>query len=198
MTVGSTCTIIYLMYLENNIKIDESTLGLLMSGIISDTMLLNSPTTTDKDREVLSEISKKLNIDYKEFGKDMFYHGSSLKGKTKEEIIYNDFKKFEYNDYKIGIGQHFSTSVEDIKKEFNEYQEELNKIAKNNKYDILAFFITDVIEKGSYIVFSDTSKVHLEESFSVYDLNQGHFFEDILSRKTQIVPPIVNYLERKQ
>ena len=197
MTVGSTCTIIYLMYKENNTTIDDSTLGLLMSGIISDTMLLNSPTTTKKDVEVLNEISNKLNIDYITYGKEMFYHGSSLKGKTFEEVIYNDFKKFDYNEFKIGIGQLLTTSVDEVKQNFSDYFNQLNEISKNEKYDILAFFVTDVIKKGSYMVFSENSKVHLEDSFKKFDLKVGDYFEGIVSRKTQIVPPIVDYLDRK-
>lgn len=195
MTVGSSCTIVYLLFKENNIIPTREILGLLLSGIISDTMLLNSPTTSSTDVNILKEIADKLSIDYVAYGKEMFHHGSSLKNKTKEEIIYNDFKNFVYNDYKIGLGQHLTTSIESIKEDFSDYHKILNNIAHNNDYDILAFFVTDIVSKGSYIIFSDNSKELLQNSYGVDDLEIGHYFDKFLSRKSQILPPIAEYLD---
>lgn len=195
MTVGSTCSIVYLLFKESLVPVPSNILGLIMSGIISDTMLLNSPTTTELDIKILGEIAEILNIDYVEYGREMFYHGSSLKDKSIEEIIYNDFKKFLHNSKKIGIGQLMTTSLADIKNDFNIYAKELDKIAVDNNYDVLAFFVTDIIDKCSYVIYSSNSKVIIEESFLIDKLEIGYRFDSLVSRKTQIVPAIIEYLE---
>lgn len=195
MTVGSTCTIIYLMFKEALVDVPKNVLGLLMSGIISDTMLLNSPTTTELDKKTLVDISSLLDIDYNKYGREMFHHGSSLKDKTLEEIIYNDFKKFNHGAFKIGIGQLMTTSIDELKKDFIVYAKELDRIATDNKYNVLALFVTDIIDKCSYIIYSSNCKDILEQAFAITDLEIGHCLNSIVSRKTQIVPPIIEYLD---
>ena len=105
MPLGCTETILYLMYKENNVEIPKKIAGLMMSGIISDTLLLSSPTTTDIDKKALKELSKIAKVDYKEYGMEMFKAGSSIKGKSISEIIRGDFKNFMVDNQKVGIGQ---------------------------------------------------------------------------------------------
>ena len=103
MTVGSTCTIIYNMFLENNIQIPNYIAGILLSGILSDTLILKSPTATSIDKEIVVSLSNILNIDYETYGFNMFKAGSSLKDKNIEEIIFEDLKYYSINDSTIGI-----------------------------------------------------------------------------------------------
>lgn len=195
MVVGSTCTIVYKMFKESGIIPPNEVLGLLMSGVISDTMLLNSPTTTELDISTLKEISSLINIDYINYGKEMFHHGSSLEGKTLTEIIYNDFKNFVYNDKKIGIGQLLTTSIENVKLQFDNFVSELDRIENDVQYDILAFFITDIVDKCSYIIYSSKSKKAIEQSFKIENLSNGYMLKSLVSRKTQIMPAIIDYLD---
>ena len=116
MSVGSTCTIIFGLFKQQNIKIPDEIAGLLLSAILSDTLLLKSPTTTRIDAEAVNSLANQLNINYEKYGLEMFKAGSSLKGKTFEEIIYQDFKQFTAEDVNIGIGQVFTTNYEEIKR----------------------------------------------------------------------------------
>ncbi len=191
MTVGSSNTIIYQIYKENNVKIPREIAGLMASGIISDTLLLTSPTTTDLDRITLDELAKIAEIDYKTYGLEMLKKGASIDGKTKEELIYQDFKTYPFNDSKIGIGQISTTDPELFIKDTNEYQDLLNNIAKNNGYQILAFFVTDILNNGSYVFYNEESKPILENGFNLKDLKPAQFLKGVVSRKLQIIPAII-------
>lgn len=197
MAVGSSNTIIYNIYKENNIEIPREIAGAMLSGIISDTLLLKSPTTTDIDRTAVLELEKIAQVNYQEYGMEMFKAGSSLNGKTKEEIIYEDFKKFTVEEENIGIGQVFTTDIDSIMNEKEEYIKILNDISKNNDYHVVALFVTDIIKNGSYILYNEKSETIFKDSFDLDELNQGHYFQDLVSRKKQIIPLIMDTLEKR-
>ena len=196
MAVGSTNTIVYRLFKERNVEIPKEIAGLMMSGIISDTLLCTSPTTTNLDKTTLEELSKITEVDYTKYGIEMLRAGTSLKGKSKEEIIYNDFKIFNVDNKKIGIGQIFTMSPNDFKKDINEYVELLNKISKEKEYHILGLFITDILTSGSYIIFNNEAKSILENSFNIEELKQGDYIAGCISRKKQIIPNIIEELEK--
>jgi len=193
MPVGSTNTIIYLMYKENNIKIPKDMAGLMLSGILSDTLILNSPTTTNIDKDAVNNLARIAKVDYKKYGFDMIAYGTKLEGKTKEQILYTDFKKYPTDDGTIGLGQIYTTNILEIEKEKTEYIDMLNRISKNNNYRFIALFVTDIIKNGTYIYFSNEGKEILEKAFD-RDLKEGEYIEGILSRKLQILPSILNIM----
>lgn len=191
MPVGSTNTIIYVLYKENNIEIPKNIAGLMLSGILSDTLILTSPTTTDKDKEVVEKLAKIAEVDYKEYGLNMLKAGSSLKGKTKEEVLYTDYKNYPVGDKKIGLGQLSTTNPDEILEEKEEYIELLNSVAEANDYYFVALFVTDIIHKGSYVLYSKRAEDILRKVYKKENLTQGTFLEDIVSRKKQILPGIM-------
>ena len=194
MPLGCTGTILYLMFKEHNIKIPKKYAGLMMSAIISDTLLLTSPTTTDVDKEALEELSKIAGVNFREYGMEMFKAGSSMKGKTVSEIIHGDFKNFTVDNQKVGIGQVSTMSTDEIMSRQEEFISELNEEA-NEGYTAIALFVTDILKNGSYIFFNDKAKDIFSNSFGVENIEQGHFFEGLVSRKKQIVPKLMNYMD---
>ena len=134
---GSCNTIIYEMFLENNVSIPKDLAGIMMSAIISDTLLLTSPTTTDRDKIALEALSKKAGVDYKTYGTSMLKHGMSIKGLKNEELLYRDFKTYKVDDDLIGIGQILVADIQSIKKKFDELVMLLDEIAKHEKYKVL-------------------------------------------------------------
>ena len=193
MPLGSTNTIIYLMYKENNIKIPKDMAGLMLSGILSDTLILNSPTTTNIDKDAVNNLSRIAGVDYKKYGFDMISYGTNLSGKTKEEILYNDFKRYPTNSGTIGLGQIYTTNIDEIEQEKEEYIDMLNKVSKINEYKFLALFVTDIIKNGTYIYYSDEAKEILSKAFNV-EITQGYYLTGILSRKMQILPNILEIM----
>lgn len=195
MPVGSTNTIIYMLYKENGIEIPKHIAGLMMSGIISDTLLFASPTTTDIDKTVVEELAKISGLDYKEFGMEMFKAGSTLKNKTEEQIFYTDFKNFDIDGMKIGISQISTVSSNDIRNNSEKYIELINNLSKNNGYYIVALFVTDILTNGSYIYYNNNAFDILDECFGK-DLKQGKYLDGIVSRKKQVIPVIMERMAK--
>ena len=193
MPVGSTNTIIYLMYKENNIKIPKDMAGLMLSGILSDTLILNSPTTTNIDKDAVNNLARIAKVDYKKYGFDMISYGTKLTNKTKEEILYTDFKKYPTEEGIIGLGQIYTTNIADIELEKKEYIDMLNNTSNNNEYKFIALFVTDIIKSGTYVYYSKEAEQILSKAFDK-EMYQGIYFENILSRKLQILPQILNVM----
>lgn len=191
MPVGSTNTILYVLYKENNVEIPQDIAGLMLSGILSDTLILTSPTTTALDKKAVEKLAKRAKVNYKEYGLDMLKAGSSLKGKTKEEILYTDYKTYPVGEEKIALGQLSTTNPEEILSEKEEYIELLNNVADGNNYYFVALFITDIINQGSYVLYSHKGETILRRVFKNEELTQGTFLENIVSRKKQILPGIM-------
>lgn len=191
MPVGSTNTIIYILYKENNIEIPKTIAGLMLSGILSDTLILTSPTTTMLDKDAVETLAKIAEVDYHEYGLDMLRAGSSLKGKTKEEVLYTDYKNYPVGDERIGLGQLSTTNPDEILAEKEEYIELLNNVAEGNNYYFVALFITDIINNGSYVLYSNRGEDILRKVYKNEELTEGTFLENVVSRKKQILPGIM-------
>lgn len=196
MPVGSTNTIIFQLYKENNIEIPKNIAGLMLAGIISDTLMFKSPTTTDLDRQAVESLSNITQINFKDFAIEMFKAGSKTANKSPEEVLYSDFKNFSIDNKRIGIGQVSTVNPNDILNNKNKYINLLNKIERDHNYYVIALFITDIINDCSYCIYSEKAKEVLEESFE-QPFCQGICIPNILSRKKQIIPAIMNTLEKK-
>ncbi len=196
MIVGSCSTIIFHLYQENNVKIDPTTAGLLMAGIISDTLLLRSPTTTALDKKVLCELNKISKIDYQKLAEKMFAAASSIADMSKEEIIYSDFKTFTIHNQLIGLGQFKTTNQNDIKKDLKLFKEKIEEEAENKNYTVFALFITDIINNGSYIIYNKKSERILEKAFELEKIEDWIFISDKISRKQQMIPRIIDAIEK--
>ena len=197
MPVGCTSTIVFQLYKENGILIPRNIAGIMLSAIISDTLLFRSPTTTQTDIETAKKLAKISNTDMDTYAIEMFKAGSSIKGKSMEDLLFADFKNFNEEDYKIGVGQINTLNIDDIKAKEDELNETIERNAANNGYHILCLFVTDIINEGSYLYFNEQSKEILENAYDVENLTQGYYLPGIISRKKQIIPNILKVLENK-
>lgn len=195
MTVGSTNTIIYMLYKENKISIPPQIAGLMLSGILSDTLALTSPTTTNYDKIIVEDLAKSLNQDYSKYATEMFKAGTSLKGLSKEKIVNEDIKVFPVEDKKFAISQVFTLNVEEILNEKDEYIKLIEEIKINREYDLVLLCVTDIIKNGSYIFYTDSNKEALELAFNINDFYQGYFLKGCVSRKKQLVPNIMTIIK---
>ena len=197
MAVGSTNTIIYKLYKEKNIKIDKDIAGLMLSGILSDTLILKSPTTTEYDINTVKDLANILDIDYQKYGIEMFKAGSSLAGLTKDEIITTDIKSFWYDDEaKYAISQVITLNTDDILNDIEKYVEELETIKENHDYKFVIMAVTDPIKGGSYFIFTEDAKKVIESGYVLDNIKQGHYIKGQVSRKKQIVPIIMTGIGR--
>lgn len=194
MTVGSTNTIVYFMYKENNVEIPKEIAGIMLSGLLSDTLCLQSPTTTEIDKKVAEDLSLIAGVDYEKYALDMFKAGTSLEGLTKEEVIKSDFKSFPIGDEKMAIGQVFTLDVDRIFDELDTYIEKLEEINNKEGYKFIIIAITDILKNGSYLIFTENAKSVLESIYKLDDIKQGYYVDGLVSRKKQILPTILSEL----
>jgi len=192
--VGSSNTIIFQMYKENNVEIKKDIAGLMLSGIISDTLLFKSPTTTEKDKNAVKELLKSVDIDLYKYAMEMFKKGTSLEGKTNEEIIFQDFKKFNLVYKNVGISQVFTLDINQIMVRKEEFIKLIDEITHDKDYFLIILAVTDIVNEGSYIFYS-SNKERLIKGIFEEDAYQGIYVDKCVSRKKQIVPKIINALK---
>lgn len=195
MPVGSTNTIIYLLYKENGVIIPKAMAGLMLSGILSDTLILSSPTTTEYDIKAVNVLSKIARVNYKDYGYQMIKAGSSLAGMTREQVLYKDYKNYTIGNDKVGLGQVITTDIKEIMEEKDSYIELLNTVCESNNYLFVCLFITDILKNGTYVLYSDRAKEILEDAFNIKNIEEGAFLKNIVSRKKQILPVLMNEME---
>jgi manganese-dependent inorganic pyrophosphatase len=195
MSVGSVSTIIYYLFEENEVKMPKYIAGLLLSGIISDTLLLQSPTTTDIDRLVAKKLAKVADLDIKKYGLELLSSGVSIEGLTPNEIIHKDFKTFKVGDDSMAIGQVFTTSFSIYKDIMDDLIKEVDHICEDHDYKVCALFITDFLTNDSRIIYSEKSKKIVEMAFGIENIEEGHLLRGVVSRKKQIVPNLMSTLE---
>lgn len=196
MAVGSVNTIIYYLYTENSVDIPNDIAGLMISGIISDTVLLNSPTTTFYDKFVINQLSRQIGIDYNDYGMKLLRSGMDISNLSIDDIIYRDYKTYNIGDNKFSIGQILSVDFNDFKDKIDLYKLELDQICTKNSYKLVALFVTNIITKSSYVIYSSGSEEILKIAFGLDNVYQGVEIDGILSRKKQIVPNILDALDK--
>ena len=192
--VGCTATIIYEKFVKNKVPIPRNIAGLMLSAIISDTLLLTSPTTTEDDKFVAIKLAKLAKVDIDKYGLEMLKAASSIEGKSIPELIKTDFKSYVVGNKVLGISQIMTMDFDTIKENINEYIKILNEMVEAS-YSVVAIFITDIIKNGSYVIYNDKAIDIIKDSFGLDDIYQGMFLPKIVSRKKQIQPNIISVLE---
>lgn len=195
--VGCTATIVYDMYKENNIVPDKVTASLLCSAIISDTLLFRSPTCTWPDRAAAEELAKIAELDMKELADNMFQAGSNLKGKSAEEICFQDFKHFTVGDVKFGVGQINSMNEDELCEIKERLLPYLEKAANAHRLDMVYFMLTNIVEESTELLcHGKRAKEQVIEAFDLPADTEDIHLEGVVSRKKQLIPTFVIHLQQ--
>ena len=184
--VGCTSTILFELYKANNIEIPAQMAGLMLSAIISDTLLLKSPTTTEKDKKTLAELAKIADVDVNIYGLDMLKAGTNLDKYTEDELIRLDAKKIEKEDIKYIIAQVNTVSIPDVLKRKAKIEQEINKEILAKGLSLFVFVITDIVNSNSEaIVLGD----RVDAISKTYEVNDNiAVMPGVVSRKKQVIP----------
>ena len=186
--VGCTSTIIYGLYKRYNVKIEKNIAGLMLSAIISDTLLLKSPTCTTQDVQAVKELAEIACVNMEEYGLEMLKAGTDLSGYTEKELLNLDAKKSEKDGVKYMIAQVNTVSIEDVLKRQEKIQEEMKEAIQANELKICMFVITDIVNTNSKaIVLGERTDV-VEKSYKLE--NNTIDMPGVVSRKKQILPLI--------
>lgn len=195
--IGCTCSVIYKILKEKNIKIDKSSAVLMMSCIISDTLNLTSPTTTPDDKKILAELSQIAKLNAKDFATKLFAAKSSLKGISIAKIVESDYKEFEMSGKKIGIGVWETTDPTTVEEKKQAIVKLLQEKKVQSGLDFALFGVVDILKNNSYcFVVGEDEKILVEKVFKTKEENGVAFLAGIVSRKKQIVPPLMQYFAK--
>ena len=189
MPVGSTATILREMFNVSGIKMDRITAGLMLSAIISDTLLLKSPTCTEKDIEVANELAEIAGVELNTYGLAMLKAGTDLSDFTPDELINIDSKPFSTNGVKYQVAQVNTASIEDVMKDKEKIESAMNNFMQANSIDLFVLMITDIIENNSQFIVLGKQEI-AEKAFNVKLENNTAFLKGVVSRKKQVVPNI--------
>ncbi|MGN0298201.1 MAG: putative manganese-dependent inorganic diphosphatase [Lachnospiraceae bacterium] len=196
--LGCTGTIIYQMYIENNLQPDKTIAGLLCSAIISDTLLFRSPTCTGMDRMAALQLAQIAGIDPEVYSREMFSAGSKLGQKEPSEILYQDFKEFTIGEKELGIGQVMIMN----ESEMDELQEKLTPFAeserKSSGLDMLFVMMTSILGEYSRMICCGQGAQELvERSFGQQTQNNTLILPSVVSRKKQLVPALTMGMQQE-
>ena len=197
--VGCTATIIYQMYQESGVEVDPQIAGLLCSAIISDTLLFRSPTCTMVDQAAAEALARIAGINMEEHAKEMFNAGSNLRGKSVEEICFQDFKVFNVKDTRFGVGQITSMNqdeLDEVKERLIPYLEEARK---TQGLHMLYLMMTNILEESTELLCrGENAKEQVLEAYELSGDTQKILLKGVVSRKKQMIPVLVTYLQQKQ
>lgn len=187
---GCTATILYEEFKQFNHTIDRKEAVLMASAIISDTLLLKSPTTTDHDKEALEELAKIAEIDVNEYGLEMLKAGTDLDDLSCEELINLDAKDLSKNEIKYVIAQVNTISIEDVLKRENELKAVINKVIEEKGLSLFVLAITDILNSNSEIIALGEKAGVIKAAFGKDLEDDKAFLEGVVSRKKQLLPNI--------
>lgn len=188
MTVGSSCTIVSLMYREYGVEMSETAAKLIAYGMISDTMNFHSPTCTEVDRMMAKSLEEKFGFSCQEMATELFENTATIRGKSFDKILYRDNKEYILNGKHIAVAQVFIfdlSVVDEIKEEFEKYLTEENKA---HDFDLYLMTFTNVEGKGSRFIYVGKLAPMLESVIKEFE-DKG-----FVSRKKQIVPGLASEL----
>ncbi|MAS94722.1 MAG: inorganic pyrophosphatase [Verrucomicrobiales bacterium] len=192
-TVGSTCTIVGNAFQTHNVQPSKTTALCICAGIISDTLNLTSPTTTDEDRSILQWASQIAEIDVDQFKDEFFSVGSVLRGKDTQHAVGSDRKEFDESGYRLSISQVEEVGFDYFWPSREALQQELRRLIDENNLDFACLMITDITLNDSLLLIEASQEIRERIA---YPRKDSHLFvlKGVVSRKKQLFPYISSIL----
>ena len=194
--LGSTATIVSLMYEERGVEIPKHIAGVLCSAILSDTLMFRSPTCTKVDEERARYLAKIAEIDVVEHATAMFEAGSDFKSKTPDQIFHQDYKIFTSGEIKFGVAQVSSISKGQLNGIKDGIQEYMKKVIKADDLNAVFVMLTDILNESTELLFEgDSADKIIADAFRLPVASDSYLLEGVVSRKKQLIPPIMESLQ---
>ena len=193
--VGSTATLVATLYRENRVSIPKEIAQLLLCGILSDTLILQSATTTDVDRKMAEYLSNITGLDVQTLGRDIITAGSHIGGRAASEVIHQDMK--EYNDEKIKytVSQIEVDNTDEIMKRKKEFLDELEFERRSHGALFSTLLVTDITKLSSIMFMVSDGNFWQQVDFPLQEDNV-FYLKDVVSRKKQLIPMLSEQLEK--
>lgn len=188
--VGSTSTIIAMMFFEQGVSPSKEIAGILSGAIISDTLLLRSPTATEIDKRMLSRMSKIANIDVEKFATEMFKAGTSLENKQPQDLLKEDVKQFVIEGEKVRVAQVLTMDLESLHNRKDELLKHMKDIMDMNGESTFILVFTDILQEISEMLVVGEYKEQIANGFGAVLVDNSFSAPGVLSRKKQVIPSI--------
>ncbi|WP_139490041.1 manganese-dependent inorganic pyrophosphatase [Brevibacillus dissolubilis] len=190
--VGCTTTILNKMYKEKGVEVTKEIAGLMLSAIISDTLLLKSPTCTDEDVAAARELAEIAGVELEVYGLNMLKAGADLSDKTIPQLISLDSKEFQMGNSKVEIAQVNAVDVNDVLSRQAELEDALTNIINEKGLDLFLFVVTDIINNDSVGIALGSAAHAVEKAYNVSLVDNKAVLAGVVSRKKQIVPVLTD------
>lgn len=195
--VGCTSTIMYDLYRYNDVEIPKNIAGIMLSAIISDTLLLKSPTTTDKDKKAVEVLAEIAGVDYQSYGLEELKAGTNIADKSEEELIDLDAKSFELNGQTARVAQINVVDLPEAMERKDSFLKAMEDVSEAENYDLFMLLITNVLDSDSkalVVVGNDNAKAAFEKAFGKV-VDSEIDLPGVVSRKKQVVPQLTEAFE---
>lgn len=193
--VGCTATVLYKMYKEYDVEISKTIATLMVSSIISDTLLFKSPTCTKEDKMVAEKLANIAEIDLEVYGKELLKAGTDISEFTPEQVINIDSKLFEKGGKKFKIAQINTADLDDVFKNKAYFETAINNEIANENLDLYVFAATDILNSNSKIITLGNDAGIVEKAYGVTLDDHTAMLENVVSRKKQMLPKILENLD---
>lgn len=188
--VGSASSIVYRLFKENGVDVPKDIAGLLLSGLISDTLLLKSPTTHASDHRVAVELAELAGVKLEEYGMAMLKAGTNLASKSEAELIDIDAKTFELNGNAVRVAQVNTVDIAEVLERKEAIEAAIKEVMASEGYSDFVLMITDIVNSNSEILALGANMDKVEAAFD-FKLEDNHaFLAGAVSRKKQVVPQL--------
>jgi manganese-dependent inorganic pyrophosphatase len=193
--VGATSTIVAKLFIEANVLIPQPVAGVLLSGILTDTLLFRGPTTTPEDQRVAGILAERAGVDENELGARILSLASDVSDRSPDQIVMSDFKEFRVEDYHFGIGVFETADGDEVLSRRAELLDAMRRL-RSKGYTSMLFAVIDIIRENTTILAVGHAQA-VAETFGA-TLEDGHTvrLQGILSRKKHIVPLLGNLSQR--
>ncbi|MFA9414340.1 MULTISPECIES: manganese-dependent inorganic pyrophosphatase [unclassified Streptococcus] len=188
--VGSASSIVYRQFKQAGVAVPKEIAGLLLSGLISDTLLLKSPTTHASDPQVAAELAELAGVNLEEYGLALLKAGTNLASKSAEELIDIDAKTFELNGNPVRVAQVNTVDIAEVLGRQAEIEAAITKASADNGYSDFVLMITDIVNSNSEILALGRNMDKVEAAFNFTLENNHAFLPGAVSRKKQVVPQL--------
>ncbi|EPS3570058.1 manganese-dependent inorganic pyrophosphatase [Listeria monocytogenes] len=185
--VGCTTTILLKMFRENEVEVSKSVAGLMLSAIISDTLLFQSPTCTEEDKVAAQKLAQIADVDIQSYGMEMLKAGADVSKKTVAELLL-DAKEFNMNDNKVEIAQINVVDVNDVLSRRAEVEALMTQNIVDKGLDLYLFVITNILTNDSVGIAIGSKTAVVEEAYGVTFVENQAPLKGVVSRKKQVVP----------
>ncbi|AJS61627.1 manganese-dependent inorganic pyrophosphatase [Paenibacillus sp. IHBB 10380] len=194
--VGCTATILNKIYKEKGVAIRKEIAGLMLSAIISDSLLLKSPTCTDEDVAAAKELAEIAGVNLESYGLEMLKAGADLSDKSISELISLDAKEFQMGNFKVEIAQVNAVDTNDVLARQAELEKALTDVIAAKSLDLFVFVVTDILNNDSVALALGASAHAVEQAYNVKLDDNKAILKGVVSRKSQIVPVLTETLNK--